>query len=549
MQDRSEEEQLWALLAQEGEEESQAVAPQVSGLSQSPTFLDRVTQRMASGVLPLFLAGVGSTLPPSMAGGWKGVVLGLLVLLALSRLLAPLARRRGFTSTARMALLFFPFTLIMASASILPIQILNDADAVITGAMYQYALETVLGWHGLSLLGVTLYLVGMTEYFLSRSRPWTKIQPAGMGGKFVAILILLVPFALYGALWQRSAPTVEEQAWRAVAEPLLPAERAQGSSPWQELYTTFNLIMLDQERPQVPALMKLAGQVERQIDRGLPGSLAEAESVDYLVKELLKDSRLHLGSETRRELAYLQVWARSVSRPRYQYIPTVEEFRSSILPHLLESSNISKWEPRIRRLQTLLPETQMMELDMNAAAFFYRESVEAPEVFGKVAGQENRRKVYLDPLRQLEEKKPFKARPLRILGREFNGSPTQLIERLTHKRDFAAWMSFRRELEPLEPAERLSRIQALQTRGANGLPQSFLEDLAGRSYGLSLGPWLETAHVILKLQKQREQGLNPTLSAQEKKRWTLIKAEVGWQLTDRLLKESRSSKTWSWRLR
>ena len=545
MQDRSEEEQLWDLLAQEGEEESQAVAPRVSELSQSPTFLDRVTQRLASGVLPLFLAGMGSVLPFAMMGEWKGIAVGLLGLLSLAWLLAPLVRSRGFTSATRLALLFVPLTLLSVSVAILPNQILDQADLVLTGVLYQYALEAVLGGYGFFLFIGTLFLVGLPAYMMGKSRPWTRVQPAGTVRKVAAALTILAPVMIYGALWRSSAASTEELTWRTSVEPLLAQAMPRGGAPWHELYTTYNLIMLGKEPSQVEPLNDLVKKMVLQIEQGLPKTVAEASSVDYLVEGLLKDSRLQFDADTRAELAYLQTHARLVSRPRYQYLQSLEELDASILPTLLESPDISKWELRMQALEQLLPATEMAELDMNAASFFYRDTFEQPEVFGKVVGQENRRKVYLNPLRQLQERKPSKAEPLKILGQEFQGSPSQLVARWFRSKEVEAWLSLRRELEPLEPAERLSRIQALQARRTNNLSQSFLEDLAGRSYAFSLRPWLETAQVILKLQKQRKQGSVPSLSPEEMQRWSLEKNDSGWLLTDKVLKESGQARTWS----
>ena len=549
MLDGSNEEQLWALLAQEGEEESEVVAPQVSELSQSPTFLDRVTQRLASGVLPLFLAGMGSVLPFALMGEWKGIAVGLLGLLSLAWLLAPLVRSRGFTSATRLALLFFPLALLSVSVAILPTQILDRGDIVLTGVLYQYALEAVLGGYGFCLFIGTLFLVGLPGYMVGKSRPWTRVQPAATVRKVVAVLTILAPFMFYGALWQSSAPSTEELTWRASAEPLLAQAMPGGGAPWHELYTTYNLIMLDKEPSQIEPLKDLVNKIVLQIKMGLPKSVAEASSVDHLVEELLKDRRLQFDAATRAELAYLQTHARLVSRPRYQYLHSLERLDGSILPALLESPDISKWEPRIQALEELLPTTGMAELDMNAASFFYRDTVEEPEVFGKVVGQETRRKVYLNPLRQLQEKKPFKAEPLKILGQEFQGSPSQLVDRWSKNEEVQSWLSLRRELEPLAPAERLSRIQNLQIRGGRGFSQPFLEDLAGRSYVLSHRPWLQSALVILKLQKQRQRGVAPALSPEEKQRWSLEKNDSGWLLTDKVLKESGQARTWSWTLK
>ena len=546
MQDGSNEDHLWAMLGQQGEERSPGEAPQVSGLSQSPSFLDRLTQRMASGVLPLFLAGLGSVLPFALIGEWMGIGLGLLLLLVFSGLLAPLVRSRGFLSALRLSLLFIPLTLLSVTAAILPIQIMNHADIRLTALFFQFALEAVLGWYGLGLFAGVLLLVGWPAYLLAKSRPWIRVQSAGVGRKLVAALLLLSPLAAYGSLWQRSVPTREESSWRVAAEKLLPPEMPGGGAAWNELYTTYNLIMLDRENTQVPELRELVGKMKRQMAAGLVNSTVEAASVDYLVGELLKDHRLEFSSETTTELSYLQIHARLLSRPRYQYLQTVEKFRIFILPQLLQQPDISKWESRIQVLEELLPSTQMAELDMNAAAFFYRDKVLGPEVFGKVTGQENRRKVYLNPLRQLQEKKSFKAEPLRIWGREFNGSPSQLAERYSKRSEVQAWLSYRSELIPMEPTKRISWIQALQPQGPHGMSQPFLEELAGRNYTLSFRPWLQSARLILRLQKLRAQGLPPVLSTDEKERWSLETVGDGWLLTDKFLTESGPGKSSSW---
>lgn len=537
-----EQEQLWALLGEEAEAGEPSVPPRVAGLSQQPGFGDRLAKRLASGVLPLFLAGLLPALFSAALNDWLGIFFALLMLALLSWIISPLVRGSGFTSALRLALLFFPMGICVATFGLLPVPLVRG-KVEDTAYFYQMALTTLLDRPGWAILLGVLIFVGLPAYYSRRSFSWVRVQPARPARKLLALVLLLAPYLIYGAMWIESAPSKEILTWKARVEASLPLTPSSAAGEWYDLYSKSNLIALDAKEKQPQELRHLARQVIAQAKLGLPSSMREAEYVAQAVLGLLKTESLHLSEDERADLEYLFAHCVLLSRPSLSSGGGVVVLPHNIIPRVLTTPDIPRWRSRILALEGLLCKSTIEELDQNAWLYLYAQPIPEPEIFGTVQGAPKRRKVYLNPTAQLKQRPARIADPIDIFGFKLDGSPTQLEARRFQKSQIGRWFRIKSQLVLAAPGEPLKELKRLATEDDPLFPRSnlleSLKDRAFRDYSL---PWLQTAGLILDLREQK----SPHLTSEQARRWSLQKVEDGWRLS---LKDSPYHLGDSWVIR
>lgn len=328
MQETDEIQDLWTLLDDEASQEKMPDPPKVEGIPQTPTFLDRLAQRFASGVLPLFLLGLAPLLPFSLIGGLFGILSGLALLFPICWLLAPLAQRRGYCSFANLLLLLLPVVIYATAVAIVPTQ-LSEVHIHRLAAFYQLALESVLSLGGLAFCAALLGILGGVSFKLSKHHPWTRTQPASTIRIVAAWTIALAPFLGYGAMWAVSAPSGAELAFRAKYE----APTHESTDRYEDIYTNYNLTT--DKTPEF--LRDLAERLIASSRIGLPRYQRDGQLVVFLTKNLIKSAASELSREQRQELAYLSLYSHTLARPLEGARRARDSFREDLIPALLES--------------------------------------------------------------------------------------------------------------------------------------------------------------------------------------------------------------------
>lgn len=526
MESDYEQEQLWALLGEEAEAGEPSAPPRVAGLSQQPSFGDRMARRLAGGVIPLFLAGLLPALFSAALNDWLGIFFALLMLVLLSWIISPLVRGSGFTSAWRLAVLFFPMGICVATFGLLPVPLLRG-KVDDTAYFYQIALTTLLDRPGWAILLGVLIFVGLPAYFARRAFPWVRVQPASLGRSLVAWLVVLLPFVLYGLLWAASNPARSVVDWKARTALLIPAERTEGQDSWSELYEKYSLLTLDRDKKQIGDFEKLARAMVVQMERRLPSSLHQSEETAYAVERILKKSDLKLQKEERARLYYLLVYTRAFGRVPGRTEESDFNMFGEVLPQLTVTQDIDGWRARLKQLRSALPESSLQELDMNAWLHFFSPPASGPDVFAKLEDGPVRNRAYLEPERQLVKAGRPGARPFEFFGIQVDGSPTQLLERWQQEQRLEAWVRLRDQLAAKGPKVQRSEIFRLNQFHGAMLPLPMLEEFTSRAYLSGMEPLINTGLLILELRQQKE----PHLTAEQAVHWSLEKVDGHWRLS------------------
>lgn len=538
-------EELWAKLGDEARESEDATPPSVQGLSQNPTFADRLAQRLVGGVVPLFLMGLAGSIPFSLFGGSMGVVLTLICLLTLSWLAAPLVRANGYISTPRLILLSIPIVVYSIAGAVVSAQLTNPYSLEHTATLFQLCLEAALGYYGLTVLLPLLLILAVLIRITLKSRPWVRVAAAGRVRMVAGIAVLILPGCLYLAPWVTEAADASARAWKAQVEAEGASDRSRRSTAVDEVYTHFNFNALESDPEK--ALKNDRKLVEKIVaEKVRPKSKADGEALASVVRRLLGNESLEFTSRERTELAFLLIESRLLCRPRYQTLSTLEALRDQIFPELLATPDLSKWERRITQLQGCLPENTMQEFDLNAWDYFYAEVGAKPEVFGKGQGVPKHRRVYLNPYRQLRQVKATEPRPLKVFGAEVSGSPSQMAARWTNYQKLQRWLEIRERLVAATSREQLEIVRRLESE--KSFPSDLQEELDGRTYSYFVTPWLESAQLILQLRTAKaESGSYPaSLEKSRGARWLWEKADQGWTLRDTELAKRGLSDAPTW---
>ncbi len=555
MEPTTEEQKLWKALAQAAEDSGPDPAPPaLAGVSQNPTFLDRSAERFSSGTLVLFAISAVTMTLIGIAGQASNLIVAPLLSLVACWLLAPLVRRRSGLSPWALIALTIPVALSAALAIATPLAVNGESSGYRFFSHYlQYGLETVLVPSNLVLLFALCLLLAAASRWLQRVCPWTDTLPAPTWRSRLAQFALIAPLLLAFGLARASRPSPEAYAWLQTAPMLIESRSERTAAPrersadWSEIKT--QSFFAESESDQAERLAQYERVAKLALDAvplGVPSRTNARHLIFPIVDDLLKNEKLSLAATDRVKLILLALEARLTDRPSYQYLSCEDMIETQLIPILL-STDVSPAEltaiaERIEKIHALLPSQGSEELEKNAAGYFFPEKPQEPMVFAKLTGDNpNRRRA---PGPDDLGKGRNTSTPLEAFGTTFNNSPTQIAQRWSDSREVEAWLRLRKRLSALTFEAQLALLRELIDQhepGKSPWTLQFLESLDGRRYVDTVGPWLETAKLILRLRKAKltPEGDYPTaLPAQVTDRWNWQHTDQGWRLTDSKLRSS-----------
>jgi hypothetical protein len=502
----TQEQKLWASISQLAEEESgQACPPSVAQVSQQPTVLDRLTARLNGGTLPLFLLSLLALLLIGPKEHISTFFLGPPLALIACWLLAPLLRNRSGASGI-LLLLAGPVLAYTVLSQTLPL-LLSDSNNVNVhydsytrfAAVLQSSLEAVLYPTHLIAFVIGSLALAVLMNGAKRLHPWVEPQTTSLHRQVLSVLVAVAPFALATGFVLSLEPNREAAGWIAEAK-VLQAEHAVGpvavkppeydALDWGVLWrNTYSEAELKAKRQKIQQFV---------VDtvKNHPPSETEPLWMAGPVYQVLRFPDNGLSPKQRAELAFFGIAANVNARDIYKYVGTQELLEAHVLPFLtteaLSRSELDSWNERLDRVNSRLTDT-FTELDLNAADYFFSEERRYSETFG-------------DGYRTRTKAKP---RDLKAFGRSFETSPTRLAFRRDELQTIEEWVGLRDKLRAVPAPEVHQQLQDL-VRDGSPFDRLFIETLEGRRYGDTVGPWLETVILIVRLRQQKlETGRYP----------------------------------------
>lgn len=526
-------------------------APSFESSSQVPTLGDRLVERVAAGTAPLYLMSLLVMALLGFAGHTSSLIFAPLLSLLFCWVLAPfVAAGRGvsFTRVLLCAPVVVGFTVV---ALLLPLQLsrsyFDGTNKLATIFVHdlQWALEAVLEPTTLLFLVLgCIFWATMVKALLSK-RPWLDAPKFHNGRMMAGSLLVAVGVVVPGFVILTSPYSQPAQNWRDFTEETLRETPAWGlpklrrDELWDpvleersEELAADSLLSLEARRRLEPQLLK-ACRERRPNSRAALWSAARgleamtAQPLPQFSKDELADAALYLCEY------------RLIIRADYGAVACQEALSNQVLPRLLSSdlglAELKIWEQRLQSVREVLAPDELRELDFNAYEYFYGES-------------------RTETIISLDGDKPAraagKARPLKVFGREFSPSPTEIASRYEDAPIFEDWFELRAKLREvslnIHPTV-LDELRAERNREQSSYPNldgHFIDNLESRVYYRTLEPILSAAQLIADLRVYKAKNgdypdsLSELRTPEEADRWSLTRVVDEWQLRDRFTDDS-----------
>lgn len=510
---------LWDALSQEIDKHTPETSgpPAVEALSQQPTVGDRLTSRLLGGTWFLLLVGGVTLCFLGFAGHKASLVLSPLLLLLGAWITAPLVSFGSGLSPFRAIAWAWPFAGLTCFLVVLPIALersflANRGEVLGQFARdLQWALEAAFSPGAGFVILLFAAFLGLFIRSLKFRHPWARpVSPARYRLHLAYLAVACASLLLFclALLWR--APAASKLASPA-------------SSPvWDQLFAEYNLVGLETTRAQRQA--GYAALESRTID-----------ALQHQFPTLQRDLRMAsdaverqwgpegVGSAPSREkYLFYRLKLDLQIRPRYQYSRTMGLLEDAILPRLLKpdlsAHEIEGWRSKLEELKSSLAPDRMSEIETNAAQYFDQSKNSEVVVFGVLDPETPRRSRVELKARDGQLAANAEPTPMKILGATVPLSPTVLLSHYEGNRKREQWEFLRSSIDELSPEELDRSLNAARKRFGSRidyLDQAFFDEIAGRRYSDTVGPWIDYCLLVLELRQIKlNQGRYPeSLSA------------------------------------